>query len=57
MKHNSFCIYLMADGWEVTKNGTHLCRWDHNEEDLGTEAIADLIENITGKRPEIQEVY
>lgn len=38
-------VVQLSDGWEVWVNG-RLYHWNHNEEDLGTNAIRCLLEDL-----------
>lgn len=50
-------IEARYDGWDVCSDGNVIASWNHNEEDLGTEGIAKLIEFLTGRKAEIEEVF
>jgi hypothetical protein len=48
-------IEQYCDGWCIKVDGKSFC-WDHNDEDLGTGAIRELLEHL-GHDVEIEEVY
>lgn len=48
-------IEQYCDGWCVEVDGERF-RWDHNDEDLGTESIKALLEYL-GHTVEIEEAY
>lgn len=52
---NEITIHQYSDGWtiEVDGRGFH---WDHNDEDLGTQSIKDLLEHL-GHKVNIEECY
>jgi hypothetical protein len=48
-------IEQYSDGWCVKVDGKSF-RWDHNDEDMGTEGIKKLLEYL-GHDVEIEECY
>lgn len=48
-------IEQYCDGWSVKVDGKSFS-WDHNDEDLGTDAIKALLEYL-GHDVEIEDVY
>lgn len=53
-----FRIEWYCDGWAVydTLDKDRVARWDHNDDDMGTEGIKKLIEYL-GHEAEVEEVY
>ena len=45
MKHFAL-IELSNDGWWITINGSHQYHWNHNEPDLGVNAISVLLQDL-----------
>lgn len=48
-------IELYCDGWCV-KVDDKCFGWDHNDEDLGTKALRELLEHL-GHDVQVEEVY
>lgn len=48
-------IEQYCDGWTVLVDGKRF-RWDHNDEDMGTESIKKLLEYL-GHKVEVEECY
>lgn len=48
-------IEQYCDGWTVKVDGESF-RWDHNDEDLGTESIKALLEHL-GHSVTVEECY
>ena len=48
-------IELYCDGWKVKVDNKNF-RWDHNDEDMGTESIKKLLEYL-GHKVSIEECY
>jgi hypothetical protein len=48
-------IELYNDGWAVEVDGKRF-RWDHNDEDMGTQGIKQLLEHL-GHTVTIEECY
>ncbi len=48
-------ILQFCDGWEIKANGKTY-HWDHNDEDLGTTAIAVLLRDL-GFKDIVEESY
>ena len=48
-------IEQYCDGWCVEVDGERF-QWDHNDEDLGTEALQSLLEHL-GYNATIEECY
>lgn len=48
-------IEWMCDGWTVNVDNKRF-RWDHNDEDMGTESIKKLLEYL-GHNVTIEECY
>lgn len=48
-------IEWMCDGWAVIIDDKRF-RWDHNDEDMGTESIKALLEYL-GHKVTIEECY
>lgn len=48
-------IEQYCDGWTVNIDGKRF-RWDHNDEDMGTESIKKLLEYL-GHTVTIEECY
>jgi hypothetical protein len=48
-------IEQYCDGWSVIVDGKRF-RWDHNDEDLGTESIKALLEHL-GHKVTVEECY
>ena len=48
-------IEQYCDGWAVELDGKRF-RWDHNDEDMGTEAIKALLQCL-GHSVKIEECY
>jgi hypothetical protein len=44
-----------CDGWVVEVDGMRF-RWDHNDEDMGTEGIKQLLEHL-GHTVTVEECY
>jgi hypothetical protein len=48
-------IEQYCDGWAVKVDGKSF-RWDHNDEDMGTEGIKKLLEHL-GHKVTVEECY
>ena len=48
-------INLYNDGWSFILNGNHYS-WDHNDTDMGTKALKDLLEDL-GNTVTVEESY
>jgi hypothetical protein len=48
-------IEQYSDGWAVEVDGKRF-RWDHNDEDMGTEGIKKLLEYL-GHNVTVEECY
>ena len=48
-------IEQYCDGWAVEVDGKRF-RWDHNDEDMGTEGIKNLLEHL-GYTVNLEECY
>jgi hypothetical protein len=48
-------IEQYCDGWEVEVDNKRF-RWNHNDEDMGTEAIKELLEYL-GHNATVEECY
>jgi hypothetical protein len=48
-------IEQYCDGWTVEVDGKRF-RWDHNDEDMGTEGIKNLLEHL-GYTVNLEECY
>ena len=55
MHMKDISIEWMCDGWTVEVDGKRFS-WDHNDEDMGTEAIKDLLTYL-GHKVTIEESY
>ena len=49
-------IEWYADGWALTLPDGSRFRWDHNDEDMGTHAIKEMLECI-GYTVRVEESY
>jgi len=52
---NNIKILWFCDGWEV-KVGNRSYKWDHNDQDLGVNALSTLLKDL-GYQIEIEEIY
>jgi hypothetical protein len=48
-------IELYCDGWKVNVDGKSF-HWDHNDEDMGTVGIKELLEYL-GHKVTVEECY
>jgi len=55
MNNGEALIGLMCDGWHVQIDGKTF-QWDHNDEDMGTTGIRQLLEHL-GVEVTVEEWY
>lgn len=54
--NNEIVIGLMADGWEVILPNGERYSWTHNDDDLGTDALAQMFRDM-GYDAKVEEWY